>query len=64
MSMALEIVKRGGGFGVFLSTLSGLNRNKPQAAYADVIFLFINARPLAGLYTEVKCSLPIIFVPP
>jgi hypothetical protein len=64
ISSALETVKRGGGFGVFLSTLSGLNGNKLQAAYADVVFLFVKALSLAGLYIEAKDSLLIVFVPP
>jgi hypothetical protein len=41
---------------MFLSTLSGLNGNKPLTAYAAVIFLFVNAFSLAGLYRDVKCS--------
>jgi hypothetical protein len=36
--------------GVFGVTLSGLNGNKPQAVYGALIFLFVNAFSLAGLY--------------
>jgi hypothetical protein len=28
------------------------------------MFFGVNAFPLAGLYREVKCSLPIVFTPP
>ena len=47
-----------------LSTLSGLSGNKPLAAHAAVMFLFVNALSLAGLYREVKCSLTTVFTPP
>lgn len=47
-----------------LSTLSGLNGNKPLIAHIAVIFLFVKALSLAGLYREVKWSLPTIFIPP
>ncbi len=47
-----------------LSTLSGLNENKPLAAHAAVIFLFVEALSLAGLYREVKWSLPTVFIQP
>ena len=47
-----------------LSTFSGLNGNKPLAAHAAMMFFFVNAFSLAGLYREMKCSLPTIFAPP
>jgi hypothetical protein len=53
-----------GGFGVSLSTLSRLNGNKLVVAYLVVMFLLVNAFSLAGLYKEVKCSLPTISTPP
>jgi len=46
-----------------MSTLSGSSGNGPVAAHAAVMFFLVNARSLAGLYREVKCSLPIVFVP-
>jgi hypothetical protein len=49
---------------VCLRTLSGLNGNKPLTAQEAVIFLFVNARSLAGLYSEVKYSLPTVLTPP
>jgi hypothetical protein len=54
----------GGGLGVSLSTLSGLNGDNPVAAHAAVIFLLVKALVLAGLYREVKCSLPTVSAPP
>lgn len=53
-----------GGFGVCRSTRSRLNGNKPVAAYPAAIFLLVNALSLAGLYKEVKCSLPTMSIPP
>jgi hypothetical protein len=52
------------GAGILLSTLSGLNRNKPYAIKPALIFFGVNALSLAGLYREVKFSLPIVFTPP
>lgn len=49
---------------MYLRTLSGLNGNKPLAAQAAVIFLFVNALFLAGLYSEVKYSLLTVLAPP
>ena len=61
---AFGTVSSAGGFNVSLSTLSGLNGNKPVAAHPAVMFLLVNALSLAGLYKEVKCSLPTISTPP
>lgn len=62
-SLAFGIVSSTGGLGVYQSTLSGLNGNNPVAAHPAVMFLLVNALSLAGLYREVKCSLPIITPP-
>jgi hypothetical protein len=53
-----------GGAGILLSTLSGFNGNRPLVAKPALIFFGVNALSLAGLYREVKCSLPIVFTPP
>jgi hypothetical protein len=50
------------GAGILLSTLSGLNGNKPHAAKPALIFFGVNALFLAGLYRDVKCSLLIVFI--
>jgi hypothetical protein len=39
----------GGGFGMSLSTLSGLNGNKPVAAHADVMFFLVKALALVAI---------------
>jgi hypothetical protein len=49
---------------VFRSSLSGLNENRVLAAHAAVIFLVVNALPLAGSYRGVKFSLLIVSIPP
>jgi len=61
--LAFRTVSLVGGFGVYWSTRSGLNGNKPVAAYPAAIFLLVNALSLAGLYKEVKCSLPTMSIP-
>jgi hypothetical protein len=53
-----------GGFGVPLSTLSGLGGVKALAAYLAIMFFLVNAFSLAGLYREVKCSLPAMIAAP
>jgi hypothetical protein len=63
-SSALGMASSAGGAGILLSTLSGLNRNKPLIAKPALIFFGINALFLIGLYREVKCSLLIVFIPP
>jgi hypothetical protein len=63
-SSALGMAGSAGGAGILLSTLSGLNRNRPLAAKPALIFFGVNALSLAGLYRAVKCSLPIVFTPP
>jgi hypothetical protein len=45
-------------------SLGGLNRNKLLAAKPALMFLGVNARSLAGLYREVKCSSPVALTPP
>lgn len=60
-SSAVGIAGISTGAGILLSTLSGLNRNKPLAAKPALIFLGVNALFLAELYKNVKCSLPIVF---
>lgn len=52
------------GFIISLSTLSGLNGNKPHAANPVKMLLRVNALSLAALYNVVKCSLLITFTPP
>jgi hypothetical protein len=52
------------GLGIELSTLSGLNGNKPLAAKPALMFLAVKAFARAGLNREVKCSLPIVLTPP
>jgi len=63
-SSALRMAGLAGGAGILLSTLSGLNGNKPLTAKPALIFLGVNALFLTGLYREAKCSLPIVFTPP
>ena len=63
-SSALGMTGSAGGAGILLSTLSGLNGNRPLIAKPALIFLGVNALSLAGLYRAVKCSLPIAFTPP
>jgi hypothetical protein len=53
-----------GGADILLSTLSGLNGNRPLIVKPALIFLGINALSLAGLYRAVKYSLSIVFIPP
>lgn len=62
--LAFVIIYSAGGFGVYRSTFSGLNGNRPFAAHSAVTFLLVNALSLAGLYREVKCSLPTVSKPP
>jgi len=62
--LALGMAGSAGGVDILLSTLSGLNRNKPLAAKPALIFFGINALFLIGLYRKMKCSLPIVFIPP
>ena len=45
------------GFGVYRSTLSKLNRNKPVTAHPAIMFFLVDALSLVGLYKEVKYSL-------
>jgi hypothetical protein len=52
------------GFGISLSTLSRLSRNKPLITKLALIFFNINALLLAGLKSKIKCCLLIIFIPP
>jgi hypothetical protein len=52
------------GAGILLNTLSGLSGNRPLVAKPALIFFGVNALSLAGLYKEVKCSLPIVFTSP
>jgi hypothetical protein len=63
-STSFRIVSSAGGFGVSLSTMSGMNGNKPVVAHAAVMFLLVNALSGAGLYREVKCSLLTVSAPP
>jgi len=63
-SSALGMAGLARGVGILLSTLSGLKGNRPLAAKPALIFFSVNAIFLAGLYKEVKCSLPIVFTPP
>jgi hypothetical protein len=63
-SSALRIAGSARGAGILLSTLSRLNGNKPHTAKPALIFFGVNALSLAELYREVKCSLPIVFIPP
>jgi hypothetical protein len=46
-----------------LSILFGLNGSKLYLIYSARMFFFVSALFLVGLYREVKCFLPIIFVP-
>ena len=48
-SSALGIAGSAGGAGILLSTLSGLNGNKPLAAKPALIFFGVNALSLTGL---------------
>ena len=50
------------GAGIFLSTLSRLNGNKPLTAKPALIFFSVNAFSLIRLYKKVKCFLPIVFI--
>jgi len=63
-SLTRGIASSASGAGILLSTLSRLNGNKPLAAKPALIFFGVNALSLAGLYRAVKCSLPIVFIPP
>ncbi|KAF2427770.1 hypothetical protein EJ08DRAFT_331638 [Tothia fuscella] len=63
-STACGIVSSAGGFGIFLSTLLGVNGTNPHAARPVLIFLAASAVSLAGMYRDVKCCLPIVFTPP
>jgi hypothetical protein len=49
-SASLGMTSAAGGFGISLSTLSGLKGNKPVAAHPARMFLFVIALSLAGLY--------------
>jgi len=62
-SLASGIASSAGDFKVSLSTLSGSNGCKPHLAHPARMFFFVKALSLAELYREVKCSLPIVFVP-
>jgi hypothetical protein len=63
-SSAYGIAGLARGAGILLSTLSELNGNKLLAVKPALIFFGVNALSLAGLYREVKYSLPILFTPP
>lgn len=62
-SFVTLMVNSGGGFGIFPSTLSGLEGNRPQAENPALMFLGVKALYLAWLYRNVKCSLPIVLAP-
>jgi hypothetical protein len=49
-SLVLEAVTSAKGFGISLSTLSGLKGNKPALTHPARRFLDVSARSLAGLY--------------
>jgi len=49
---------------ILLSTLSGLNKNRPLIVKPVLIFFSINTTFLARLYKVVKYSLPIVFTSP
>ena len=49
ISSAFGIVSSAGGFGVSLSTLSGLSGSKPHLAHPARMFFFVSALCLAGL---------------
>jgi hypothetical protein len=60
----VAVVSAAGGIGMLLSTFPGLNGTRSHAANLALIFLGVKALILAGLYREIKCSLPIVFTPP
>jgi hypothetical protein len=49
-SLATEMTRSAGGFGVLRSTLSGLKGIKPVAAHPAMMFLLVSAFSLAGAY--------------
>jgi hypothetical protein len=61
--LTFRIVRLTTGFGILLSTLSGLKGNSLVAAKIAIMFFSVKAFFLAGLNREVKCSLLIILTP-